>query len=141
MFIEGDTNKIKWRDLEDQKEKYAIGVYKKQKVMKSEQCPSAPDCTAKKGGGIKIGEFTVDWIEAIRVEIEFLAIKYSKQYSWLSHQEKKDCLRKDKAHRLVDELKSRGGIKSFDVNYIHPLSGEMKRLVETLTNADNNIDH
>ena len=85
MSIDGNTNKISQRDLEDRKEKYAIGVDKKQKVMESEQRPSAPDCTAEMGGGIKIGELTVDQGEAIKAEIDFRAIKYSKQYSRLSH--------------------------------------------------------
>ena len=88
----------------------------------------------------KIVELIVDRCEAIKAEIEFRAIKYSKQYTRLSHQEKKDLLRKDKAHRLVDELKGQDGIKPLNVKYIRPLSEEMKRLVETLTNAANNVD-
>ena len=66
-------------------------------------------------------------------------IKYSKQYGHLSHKEKKDLLKSDEAHRLVDELKGRDGIKPSDVKYIRPLSTEMKQLVETLYNAANNV--
>ena len=57
------------------------------------------------------------------------------------HQEEKDLLRKDKAHRLVDDLKGRDGITPSDVKYIRPLSGAMKRLVEKLTNTANNAYH
>ena len=60
MFIDGDTNKISQRDLEDWKKKYTICVIKKQKVTKLEQCRSAPDCTAEVGSDIKLGELTVD---------------------------------------------------------------------------------
>ena len=67
------------------------------------------------GGGITIGELMVDRCEAIKAEIEFRAIKYSKQYSRLSNQKKKDLLRKDEAQRLVDEIKGRVGTKPSDL--------------------------
>ena len=126
MFIAGDTNTKSRRDLEDRKEKYTIGVGKKQKLTKLEQCRSAPNCMVEVGSVAKLGELTVDRGEAIKAEIDFCAIKYSRQYSRLSHQEKKDLLRKDKVYRLIDELKGRDGITPSDVKYICPLLGEMK---------------
>ena len=70
--IDGDTNKASRKDLEDRKDKYAIGVRKKRKTNKSEVCPAAPDCSAEMGGGIKIKELTASRDNEIKAEIIFV---------------------------------------------------------------------
>lgn len=81
-----------------------------------------------------MGDLTVRRDKEIKAEIDYRGIRHLKRCRDLSHKEKKDILRSDKAHCLVDELRGQDGIKPSDVKYIRPLSTEMKQLVETLYN-------